>query len=255
MVGTPLYDHGLVGTVVVGGGGGPGISDGFTLKITAAEAASPAPTEATAFALAVATGETNVTPTEAAQLKFPPPDFGDTALVPTDARVILLRYWATGCTTNDTTTGATITPANANGQNDGVFAALKTGTGTADTTNPVTLTTGSLNVPSGLTITHASIIVYFKLASIGIALLDSFSITATASSGYSATVWQGPALATIGYPGVDFSAVPMKFDISALTLAQLQSLVLTASYNSGVVLTPQTTLNIDAWAVELTVTL
>ena len=112
-----------------------------------------------------------------------------------------------------------------------------------------------MNVPAGLIITKASIVVWFKLAAIGIALLDSFSIVATASGGYSATVWQGPALATVGYPGVDNSVVPLKFDITALTLAQLQSLVLTATYNSGVVLTPQTTLNIDAWAVELTVTL
>lgn len=238
-----------------GGGGGPGISDAIAIAIIAPEIANAIPTDLAAFAVAFLAGDTNAAQTEAAKLSFPSPDFGDASAVPTDARVIVIRTWATGCTTNDASSGNTITPANANGQNDGVFAALKTGTGAADTTNPVTLTTGFLNVPSGLTITHASVVVFFKIASIGVALLDSFSITATASSGYSATVWQGPALATVGYPGVDNSVVPLVFNVSALTLAQLQSLVLVASYNSGVVLTPQTTLNIDAWAVDLTVTL
>ena len=68
-------------------------------------------------------------------------------------------------------------------------------------------------------------------------------------------VWQGPALATVGWPGVDNSIVPLVFNVTSLTLAQLQSLVLTASYNSGVVLTPQSTLLIDAWAVDITATL
>ena len=238
-----------------GGGSGPAFTDAIGLAITAAEIPNATPTETTAFAIAVLTQDTNVLPTEAVQLKFPPPDFGDTSPVPTDARTIVIRCWATGCTTNDASAGQTIAPANANGPNDGVFASLKTGTGTADTTNPATVATGSLNVPAGLTITHASVLVWFKMAGIGIALLDSFSITATASGGYSATVWQGPALATIGWSGVDNSTVPLVFNVTALTIAQLQSLVLTASYNSGVVLTPQSTLFIDAWSVDLTSTL
>ena len=241
--------------VVSGGGGGPGISDAIAIAIIAPEIANALPTDLAAFALAVLSSDTNLAQTEATKLSFPAPDFGDASPAPTDARTIVVRFWATGCTTNDASAGQTIAPANANGQNDGVFAPLKTGTGTADTTNPATVTTGSFNVPSGLTITHASVVVWFKIASIGVALLDSFSITASASSGYSATVWQGPALATIGYPGADYSIVPLVFNVSALTLAQLQSLVLTASYNSGVVLTPQTTLNIDAWSVDITATL
>ena len=241
--------------VVSGGGGGPGISDAIAIAIIAPEIPNALPTDLAAFALAVLSSDTNLAQTEATKLSFPAPDFGDASPVPTESRLIVVRYWATGCTTNDASTGQTIAPANANGQNDGVFAALKTGTGTPDTTNPATVVTGSFNVASGLTITHASVLVWFKMASIGVALLDSFSIVATASSGFNATVWQGPALATVGWPGVDYSTVPLVFNVSSLTLAQLQSLVLTASYNSGVVLTPQTTLNIDAWSVDLTATL
>jgi hypothetical protein len=242
----------VVKKVIQGGGGG--ISDAFGLGINIGDS-NVAPTDAATYAMALAQAETNATPTETTNLSLPAPDFADLNPAPTEARTLVLRYWATGCTTNDVASGNTVTPANANGQNDGVFAHCKTGTGTGDTTNPVTVTTGSLNVPGGLTILSASVMVWFKAPAITGASTDTLFLRITASGGVNQHVWDGPASSTLNWPGVDHSASPLVFDVSTYTLAQMQSIALNGSYNATVVLAPQTSLEIDAWAVAVTASL
>lgn len=236
--------------------GSSGMTDAFTLGIKAADS-NVVPTDAGTFLLRLAQGETNAAQSETVQLAFPSPDFGDTSPVPTEARTITLRSWATGCTSNDTTTGNTIAPGNANGQNDGTFAHLKTGTGTADTVNPATVVTGSMNVPGGITVVSAVVRVWFKVGAILLAVADSLFINMTASGGINRRVWTGPTLATALYAGEDYStsALSLTHNVTDLTLAQLQSIQLTASYNSGVILAPQSSIEIDAWAVDITASL
>jgi hypothetical protein len=247
-----------VRTITKAGGGGStnsGLTDAFSLNIKVAETANPVPTDLATFLIKLLQAETNATQTELVQLKFPSGDFGDSNSIPTETRTTTLRCWATGCTSNDTTTGNTIAPANANGQNDGTFAHLKTGTGTPDTINPATITTGSMNVPGGITVVSALIRVWFKVGAITLAVADNLNITYNTGGGPSGTVWQGPALATLLYPGEDYSTTALSWtkDVSSLTLAQLQALQLVASYNAGVLLAPQTSIEIDSWSVDVTI--
>lgn len=227
----------------------------LNLGITFAETA-PAQADAATFAVALAQTEANAAPTDTLvglQLK----GLGDTIAGMTEGRTVVLRCWASGCTSNDNVTGNTVNPGAANGQNDGVFAGDKTGTGTADTTNPVTVSTGSMNVPAGIVVVSAKIRVWFKVASIQGSVADSLSISYNTGGGPAGTVWQGPALATVLYAGEDYSTTPTSWtkDVSTLTLAQLRALQLVSSYNAGIVLAPQTGIQIDAWAVDIIATI
>jgi hypothetical protein len=234
-----------------GASGPAGFTDAFTLKIGVADSTA-SPTDAATFAIALAQADSNAGQSETVKLAFPAPDFTDANLTPTEARQLALRCWATGCTTNETATGNNVNPAAANGQNDGVFAQCHTGSGTPPSTvNPNTVTTGSMNVPGGLTIISAQLRMYFKTGAIAAAVADNLNITASSTGGYLNVVWQGPALATLLYPGEDYSVSGLTVNLTGLTLTQLQNMQLKASYTAGILALPQTTIQIDAWAVEI----
>lgn len=190
-------------------------------------------------------------PREGAAFKISGTGMNDSNTTPTEVRTMTLRSWASGCVTN-AGTGNTVNPANANGQNNGVFANCAPGA-TGDLTNPVTVTTGSMNFPGGLTVISAQLRIFFKVGSILAAVADNLNITATSTSGYSSTPWQGPALATLLYGGEDYSAAGLTFSLAGLTVTQLQNLQLKASYNAGIVALPQTSIQIDAWCIEAVV--
>lgn len=234
-----------------GGGGSqnPALSDGFKLSILASDSNS-LQSDVAAYSLTLLQAESVPVQTESVTLTER--GLGDVSPAPIDARLIVLRSWCTGATSNDAVSGNTVAPASTNGPNDGVFCNCTTGTGTADTTNPVTVTSGSMNVPAGVTVASSRLRLWFKVAAIAAASTDTFSISMTATGLASQVIWAGPVAGTVAYPGVDYSAGTFTFDTSALTLAQLQSIVLTASYTATVVLVPQTSIKIDAWAVDIT---
>lgn len=194
--------------------------------------------------------------TETAQLNFPAGDFDDSNATPTEGRTVTLRCWASGCTSNDTATGNTVAPSNANGQNNGTFANVTTGTGAPDTTNPVTVTTGSMNVPSGITVVSAQLRIFFHATATLAAVLDSpgVDIRITAPAALVATVWNGPALAVL-YPGENYDSGNYTYSLAGASLADLQALVLVARYSASVVALPQFAVLVDAWCVEITATI
>jgi hypothetical protein len=229
---------------------GAGLTDSFTLNIQANDS-NNTPTDASTFAIALSQAETNPTPSETATLTFPSGDFGDSNAAPSESRLFHIRSWATGCASNDANLA---NPGNANGQNDGAFCNVKTNNALGDLTNPVTLTTGSMNWP-GSTVISALIRVFFKVPGVTLALADTLFISANSTGGFNQHIWDSPPTTTIGWPGVDFSseATSFTFNISSLTVTQLNNLQLVGSYSAAVVATPTTMLQIDAWAIDAVV--
>jgi hypothetical protein len=232
------------GDTIGGGGSGPNPSDAFTIAITANDT-NATPTETTAFALTLLQNDTNNTPTETAKLNISGTGVSDTNAGQTEGRTIVVRSWATGCSSNDANQAGT---ANANGSNDGVFCVVKTNNALGDLTNPVILNTGSMNFPGG-TVTSALIRIWFKVPARTTAL-DTITITATSSGGYSSTPYTHSGTALVDHSSGDFT-----FDISALTNTQLTNLALHANYTALVVATPETSIQIDAWSIDATETI
>lgn len=179
----------------------------------------------------------------------------DTVAPQGDGRTVNVRVVGTGATTNwNGATGSDPTsPGNANGQNNGTFAQCTTHFGVTDTNtaNPFTLTSAAFAaVPSGLTILSAVIRIWWKMAAAS-AATEQVQFTYSLDNFASST--------TIGFfqqtAAVDHSTGDYTFDISALTVAQMQALRIRGQYTAAVVATPLTSLEIDAWCIDLTASL
>jgi len=231
-----------------GGTGGPAVpafTDSFSLGIKVVDS-NATPTDAASFAMALSLADSNATPTEAVILKFPAGSFSDTNAAPTDSRSISIRSWATGCTDND---ASKTNPANANGQPGGApYTKVSTNLSLGDITNPVELTTGSMNYTYGGTGTAKNLYLYFKIADARVSALDTVVITWSDGTN-SGTAW------TWGLVAEDRTGTPL---IVALADAvALATMVVKVTYTASVVAAPQSVLGIqiDAIGLQATTTL
>lgn len=182
---------------------------------------------------------------ETALLSISGSDMADTNDVQTEARTIVIRSWATGCSSN---TANLANPGNANGANDGATCNVKTNNALGDLTNPVTLSTGSMNFPGG-TVTFALIRVWFRVPARATSL-DTITISYNTSGVPSGTLYTHSGTAEVNHLSGDFT-----FDISGLSNAELAALQLVVSYTAAVVAVPETSLNIDSWSIDATETI
>lgn len=228
----------------IGGGGGgatPNPTDAFKIAITAADT-NALPTDTATLAIADTEVDTNALPSETAKFAISGSALAETNNTPTEVRAVVVRSWATGCSSNDANQAGT---ANANGANDGVFCVVKTNNALGDLTNPVLLNTGNMNFPGGV-VTSALIRVWFKVPARTTAL-DTILIKATSSGGFSQTIYTHSGTALVDHSSGDFT-----FDISTLTNTQLTNLALQGSYMAQVVAVPETSLQIDSWSIDAT---
>lgn len=127
---------------------GAGFTDDFRLNIKVTES-NAVPTDDQTMAIALTLADTNADLTETVNLGISGSAFDDATAVPSDARAMAIRIWGTGATDNDS---SQTTPANANGENDGTFAAVKTNNSLGDLTNPVILSSAAFaGVPANTT--------------------------------------------------------------------------------------------------------
>ena len=221
-----------------------GLTDSFNIGIKANDS-NIVPGDNVTFALSLTQSDTNAGQTETVQLAFPSPDFQDSNISPTETRLFVVRSWASGCVAN--TTNLT-TASNANNSNDGITCNVKTNNAIGDLSNPVTLTTGSMNFPGG-NVTSSLIRIWFQIPADLVG--DTVTITATSSGAYSATLFTATGVGS----AVNNLNGNFTFNTSALTNLQLTNLVLTVSYTALVVAVPVTSVNIDAWAIDATIKL
>ncbi len=195
-----------------------------------------------AFNLNTTSNETNSTSTETNIFQLSGAQFNESNTTPVDVYNSFLRCWASSTTDNDS---SRTTPTNANGQNDGTNAIIKTNNALGDLTNPVVLTSSSFNVLSSGTFTSKKIRAYFSIPA---RVLNTDTIFLAYNIGASDVHFynHGTIITLVDHSSGDFT-----FDISGLTLAQLSTIQLKASYQSVLVAVPQTQINLDAWEIEL----
>ena len=132
-------------TINFEGGGGAGFTDEFSLNIKLADS-NAVPTDADAYAIALAQSETNAEQSELVKLGLSGLD--DSNAEPTDARSALIRVWLSGSAGSGVTN-----PANANGPNDGTLATISTAV--LGDAFEIMLSALGTNVPSGITFSSA----------------------------------------------------------------------------------------------------
>lgn len=234
--------------VVVSGSGGGSLPAGAmvlyedTIKLTSTIVDSnSALSSVDTFALTVTTQESNASKTVTDQLTIQKTGSQnqESNAIPSEARAAYIRYWAGASTDNDS---SKTTPTNANGQNDGTNATIKTALSVGDLTNPVALTSTTFGVASSGTFTSKLIRVW---ATIAAPVADTCTLSYNIGSGDVAflTVTSTNTLAS--------STGTFTFDISSLTLSQLASITLKANYLAAVVAVPVSVINLDAWCIEL----
>lgn len=222
-----------------------GFTDDFHINIVAADS-NLTVNDAATFALTLLETDTIAGMTETVKFGFSGTEFADTVATPSEGRSFAIRVWASGCTDND---ASKTTPANANGQNDTVHAVVKTNNSLGDLTNPVVLSSAAFAaVPSSGTWTTKFIRLYFNIPSRTTAL-DTIQFVYNIGAG-DVAVYTHSGTAAVNHGSGDFT-----FDVSALTLAQLQNMVIKASYTAVIVAAPETQINLDAMAIELVGTL
>lgn len=166
--------------------------------------------------------------------------FSESNNVFTETRDSFLRSWALTSSDNDS---SRTTPTNANGQNNGTLATISTNLNLGDLTNPVFLSS-TFNLPSG-TFTSQKIRVFFSVPARTTALdTIKLSYKMPGSSSVAFYTHTGTVL-------VDYSGSGYLFDVSTLNSATLGNIVLSASYTATVVATPETSIKLDAWCLEL----
>lgn len=137
-----------------GGGDGPDLTDGFTIGIGVADS-NAAPTDDATYAMALTQADTVPGQTEAVSLTFPAGVWAETQPPPTDANSFAVRVWLSG----SAGTGVTAA-ANANGQNNGTIATLRT---QVAGTNPIVMTsTLGANIPGGVTLGSCVYLGWFR---------------------------------------------------------------------------------------------
>lgn len=234
------------------GGGGSGAPAGSavltdalpSLRVVASETNAAQSENLTAL-LQVLLTDTNAAQSEAMILKIT--GLADTNATPTEALRFTIRYAATAGADNDS---SRTTPANSVGANNGTFSTVSTNLALADLTNPVILTGSAFGVPtsvSGATVTAKRLRVWWRTTS-GTLGLD------TSTLAYNVGAGSVSLEAVASNVAVDYFSAGKTYDVSGLTLTQLSALTLTMTYLAVVVATPQAQANVDAWAVDLDVT-
>lgn len=161
------------------------------------------------------------------------------AIAPAGTNVI--RVWGSGATDNDA--GKT-TPGNANGEADFVRSTVRTALSLGDLTNPVTLTSAAFAACPAGTYTSKLLRVWFNIPN-RIGTLDTMTLRYNIGAG-EVVIYTHPGATFVNHNDGTFT-----FDISALTVAQCQALVLSANYLAAVVAAPEAVINLDAWAIDL----
>lgn len=225
----------------------PAILDGFALRMLLADT-NPAVTDAATYVLSLALADTIGTPTDALT-KLSMTGFGDNLATPTDTRSITLRYWGAGSTDNNSSKTNPIRVDGPPTFDAAGRSAVKTNNSLGDLTNPVILTTPTFNVPTSLpgTVTAKIIRVWFN-AAVRTTSLDTIKLFYNIGAG-------DVAIYTHGTAAFDSNAGTFTFDVGGLTLTQLSTIALKASYTAQVVASPESVINLDAWCIELVTTL
>ena len=227
-----------------GGGGGPAFTDNFSLNVKFADS-NAGPTDAATYAMALLKADSNVVPTDTAQLEFPAPDFADSSVVPTDSNSVQLKVWLSG-TTMDSTNGVT-SPANMNGQNDGVNATFTSAA--AGDANPRTHSALGANVPT-FNVSTALFRGWFKSVNTLVTSTTKLVMHSTTGAFADLTMFSNTALNTT----VDHSTGDFTYDLIANginTLAKLQSCQLLASTQDAAAGVTPAVLTFDAGEIEL----
>ena len=227
------------------GGGSGGGSDsllikdtGFNFTIGATETKA-ALSHAESFNINLTQAETNAALTEANKLTIS--GFSDTNAALTETKNTFLRAWAASSTDNDS---SRTTPTNADGQNNGTTATIKTNLQVGDLTNPVILTSTFSGIPTTGTFSSKTIRVFYSIPTRTLTA-DTLTFKYNVGSGdVTFFTHSGTAL-------VNNLTSGQTFDVSSLTLTQLQSIQLKATYLASVVAVPETQINLDSWAIEL----
>lgn len=153
------------------------------------------------------------------------------------------RYWASASSDND---ASRTTPTNANGQNDSTFAIVKTNNALGDLTNPVILTSTTFGTPASGSFAAKRIRAFFNIPARATTADTPLIIQYKLGAAAPVTIFTHS-----GTTALDHLAGTFTSDISGLTLAQVQTISLLASYTSAVVAVPETSIRVDAWCVEL----
>lgn len=235
-------------TFIINSGGGAGGSDGLLIKDAslkfsigfAESSASLAHTES--FNINLTQPETNAAPLEALRISASGSGLNDTNSALAESQSFKTRHWATASSDND---ASRTTPANANGQNDSAVAIIKTNNSLGNLTNPVALTSTTFGTPAAGTFTAKRIRVFFNIPARATAL-DTLILQYKLGAAAAITIFTHSGAAAL-----DHSTGSFTFDISALTLAQIQTISLIASYTANLVATPETSIRLDSWSIEL----
>ena len=179
---------------------------------------------------------------ESANLSVSGSGLNDTNATLAEALSLKTRYWSTVSSDNDV---SRTTPTNANGQNDLAVAIVKTNNSLGNLTNPVVLTSTTFGTPATGTFTAKRIRVFFDIP-VRLAALDTLIIQYKLGAAAPATIFTHTGTAALNHSTGTFTS-----DISGLTLAQIQTISLLASYTSNVVAAPETSIRLDSWSIEL----
>lgn len=231
-----------------GGGGGGGGSDSLLIKDTAfkftigASETNSNLSHIEKFNINVSQAETNAALLEALKLTLAGAGVNDVNGALSETKMFRYRCWSSSSSDND---ASRTTPTNANGQNDSVVATIKTNNSTANLTNPVVLTSTTFNSPATGTYIAKRIRVYFDIP-VRTTALDTIVLQYKLGAAAPVAIYTHA-----GAPAFDSILGTFTFDISSLTLAQIQTMSLIASYTANLVAVPETSIRLDAWAVEL----
>lgn len=229
------------GSSGVGGTSSLSIKDsGFKFTVGSTETNNVQSTSES-FVLNVTVPEALASKTESNKLSLSGTAFNDANASILDVKNTFIRHWATTAVDNDS--DKTV-PANMIGANNSTFCTVKTNNSLADLTNPVTATASVFGNPTTGTYTTKKIRIFFKVPARLVAT-DIITIVYNTGGG-NTTLYthSGTAL-------VDNSISGDLYDVSSLTLTNLSSLNVIGSYTSTLVASPETSLQIDAVAIEL----
>lgn len=202
------------------------------------------PTDLASFELDLSYAESNSIPAETLRLAISGLD--ETNPPPADSSTVTFRHWAISSEDN---AGSATTPANANGQPNGVFANVRTAAQVGNITNPVEVvssTVGGVPVtqPAGLIAKRCRI---FYTTPARAAALDTVTLQRDAGSSSVRTI-----LATIGTAAENFGQGTngRAFSLDELTWSAFRIVWMFANYQAVVVASPETAIQLDAWCLE-----
>lgn len=235
-------------TAASGGSGSTGGNEGLLIKESSmslrVSSSDPlgAKTESNLAAIRTTNLEV-ITASETNKLAISGAGLNETKGAFSETSVPFFRHWASATTDNN---ASKTTPANANSQNNGVVATVKTALSLGDLTNPVVLTSTPFGTPTTGAYSSKKIRAYFNIPARTLGT-DTLVLQYKIGAAAAVTFYNHAAITTL----VDHMATGFVFDVSALTLTDLTNISLIASYTSVVVATPQSVINLDAWALEL----